>query len=827
MFKIRYFNSFVRAVVFGFIALNASFAAAETMTLSVPYRGALSMQTAATTIEFDASAIATGATISIQTVTTVTVPVPASTCTGTGCERADSTLQGDDILVRRISGTNRAQLTLTYFGSFGANFCAPTIASDRSFKIETTGLTFTSATNGYRISSFMSPSDASCDIAYVRVPSSRPYISGSTLQKLGRLPLNLVLVLDASPSMDWDIPASSPPEKRWNRLKSSVELFTSAWDVVGAPPPPLTVSSEGHAEDRLGLIFFGGTASESPLGGASFFKSRGTSASPWLTSVTSAVNAATYIGATSIGAGIAQGRTRLNDVDAVTGDTAIVLFTDGEQNTPPCIIRQGETTTPTTKPYPGLPGVTYVDQCTVDPLSAQPQSSLLTLNGSLLAKNVVPRGPIFTLGLGEGGMAGGAQLLDEISNETAGRARFPFDGATMETDFIDALVDHLKGGTVSLLERATGNVSAAPGASSPMSVAVDPSLTRLVFVLGWEGTGKEVELEIRQPNGAVVQASLSEKTSNSRVAAVDLPANGPSGAWQTRIILHSSPTHGGTTTPVKYHLSALGVESRLGSRVTESRRLGTGQQIKIIAEVGWDDKGLADLPPGAIRATIERPSENLGTVLHQSVIQDPQSAHDDASPLMMKIHQLARSAKLLEKIEPRPLPETVPLVSVGNGRYEGIFKETTVGGKYRIRVDYNWNDARTGKIRRTYIAERQVPVTPSKKDSLVSAQRDAKSGDAIILVTPKDRYGNFVGPGHEFAFAVDVEGLERKTAPPILNSAVDGNYEIRLTGIPAETDPRVKISFGGNTLRDATLSRIEGKTECGCLDFRCIFKGNK
>lgn len=819
------------------VTLAASFApvADASITLTVPYRGATSMQAYSTTIEFDASNIAAGATISVAG---ASVSVPASPCAGLACKSVGATPAGDDILVRRISGTNRAQVELTYLASFGANSCTYTgVASPKTFTISLSGFTFASpASNGYRITSFMAPSDASCDIAYARVPGPRPSLSFTapdSLTKLGRLPLNIVLALDKSPSMGWTISGTTPgpgEESRWARLKSSVQLFASVWDVVGAPPFPGTVSSEGHADDRLGLLFFGGTSSESPLDGASFFKLRGAGAAPWSGPIASALTDG-FIGGTSIGAGTANARTRLDEVDAVLGDTATVLFTDGEQNTPPCIVRQGETTTPTVKPYPNLPGVTYTDQCTV--AAAAPSSNLLTLNGSILARDVLPRGPIFTIGLGEGGMAAGALLLDEISGETAGRGRFPNDGVSMDTSFLDSLVDNLKGGTVSLLERAVGNMPTTDG-SAPMSVRIDSSLTRVVFVLGWEGGGQGSGLEIRRPDGTVVKPSLSEGTANARVVAVNLPADGPSGTWQARVVRYE-----GTTPSFKYHLTAYGVESRLSARVTESHSLGTGQPIKIVAELGWDDAGLADLPSGAIRAVIERPQENLGTILHQSVMNEQtflkasmretaSSQIMDTPPLMMKIDQLVRAEKLLDKIEPRALPESVALVSVGNGRYEGTFSGANVGGKYRIRVEFDWNDPRTGQIKRTQMAERQVPVLPSSADSMVKVQRDAKTGDASISITLKDHFGNFVGPGHEGAFNIAIEGGGK----PVLSVAdpdVTGSYMIRVTGVPATVDPRVKIGFRGQVLRDNSLSKLETPIEtpngsCQCFDIGCHFK---
>jgi hypothetical protein len=447
----------------------SSAAAAQSLTLEVPFRGAGLSQSAATTIEFDAGSIAGGATIDVNG---TVVNVPASACGG-ACTVNSATPQGDDISLTRIAGTNRVRLQTTFLSVFGANYCTSTMVGPGDAiarSITLTGFTFGGG-NGYRITSFMAPSDLSCDIPYARVPTNRPFVTGGGLTKLGRLPLNVVLALDASPSMAWTIPGSAAI--RWDRLKSSVQLFASVWDAVGAPPAPATVSSEGHADDRLGMVFFGGTAVESPLDGASFFKSRGANIAPWSAPVTAGLDAQGFIGGTSVGAGLTSARSRLDTVDALMGDTAVVLFTDGEQNTLPCVIRQGEATTPTVKPYPGLPGVTYTDRCTV--VAAAAAAEPLIVNGNVLAQAVLPRGPVFTIGLGEGGMAASAVLLDEISQETSGSAAFPNNGVAMDISFVDSLVNNLKGGTVSLLDRSFGQLGAGPASSASSTVIIDRS----------------------------------------------------------------------------------------------------------------------------------------------------------------------------------------------------------------------------------------------------------------------------------------------------------------------------------------------------------------
>ncbi|HEX6465490.1 MAG TPA: hypothetical protein VFZ98_13600, partial [Vicinamibacterales bacterium] len=625
--------------------------------------------------------------------------------------------------------------------------------------------------------------------------------------RLGRLPLNVVMVLDRSPSMSWNIPGSA--DQRWAGLKAAAQLFTNVWDVIGAPPAPATISSEGNADDQLGLIFFGGTSVEFPLDGLNFFKRRDGSATPWGATVATALapDPPAFISATSIGAGTTNGRSRLNTVAKATGDTATLLFTDGEQNQPPCIIHQGETTSPTVKQYPGQPpGVTYLDQCTV---AAPIPTAPLTLNGSNLVKDMLPRGPIFTIGLGEGGTAASALLLDAVAQRTAGQSRYPLTSATLTQSFIDTLVDNLKGGTVSLLERTSGALQPSDTASTPMTVTIDPSLTRVAFVLSMRGLSREVQLEIRRPDGTVVTPTLSENGANSRVAAINLPADGPAGNWQVRVV-RPPVIELAAVGALTYDLVAYGVESRLSARITESTKIGTGGAVKIVAEVGWDDGGLTDLPAGALVATIERPNENLGNILRLPLTGAAAPQREDASPLMVKFHQLADTQGFLDRITPHPLTQTVTLVSVGHGRYEGTFNDVNVGGHYRVRVQIDWSDPRTGtiRIRRQHPVERQAAVVPSAGSSTVTVTRNPGARTAVILVTPRDRFGNYVGPGFEGGFSVSVNGA---SAGKVSDPDLTGGYAIHLTGLGPNDDPTIKIDYDGQTLRDGPLSQLSGR----------------
>jgi hypothetical protein len=771
-----------RWIAAGLLALCSQQVAAQALTLSVPQRPGLgALQTGATTIEFDASTISAGADINVSG---QSLPVPASGCVGVACNNLGITGAGDSLLLTRINGTNRVRLQITYLSVTGnPSYCVSTIgAGGLSFPITLTGFTFGGG-NGYRITSFMAPSDASCNIPYLRVPTSRPFLSvAGGLTRLGRLPLNIVLVLDKSGSMDWTVPGSA--DIRWTRLQSSVQLFASVWDAVGAPPPPATVSSEGNADDRLGVVFFSSTATDAPLDGANFFKKRDNNVAPWSVPVTGALAANSPGGWTSIGSGILQARTRLDTVDALAGDTAIVLFTDGEQNRSPCVIRNTET---------------IVVDCDVAMPGASP-SELLQINGNTLAQNILPRGPLYTIALGEAGVAQSAQLLEEISQETAGRASYPNNGIGMDTSFVDSLVDHLKGGTVSLVNRRSGTLS--PGISSaPLSFWLDSSLTRAVFVLSWEGAGHETQIKLMRPDGSIVTPATTSAGPNFRVAMVDIPNNGPGGNWRAVVTGHGQHA-------LKFQLSAYGVESRLSAHVTETPLLGTGSPIRITADIGWGNGVLAKLPAGAVKAYIERPGEDIGTILHDAdYSSDSQDRKRDMSPLALKLDYLAREMKLWDRIEPRRAGKAIELKHIGGGRYSGTFKETSIAGRYRIVVALNWKDRRTGIVHRLFFNERQVPVQPSDTNTVVKVLSDRNSRDTNILVIPRDAFGNYVGPGLAGAFVVKTSRGEVKLTAT--DPKLKGEYVLTLHELSPDGDPEVGIYFRDRLLREGPLSSID------------------
>lgn len=651
----------------------------------------------------------------------------------------------------------------------------------------------------YRIASYTVPERATadntapkCDASFRRVDLNQAtaVVANPTIAALpGRMPLDMVLILDRSGSMTGGF--SSGTDQRINRLKTSAATFISTWQSTG---------THGSPQDRLGLVVFDGNAQAIPLDGANFFKER--------SSTTAWDNAITQVGTLSAGGSTTVGGSVTKAFEILSGsaslnDATFVLMTDGEQNTAPS--------------FTGANPVRFA--CSA---SAPCVVGGVDLNATRLMDRATT---VLTVGLGPTGSSF-FQLLDDISHETAGRNSLVFDAMDLDAAFVNNLIAALKGNTLSLNSRAIGTIAATEPASQPLKAAIDGSVKRISVVMTWAGgNGESAELLVAGPGGASLNPVQIQRGAFFRVLTYDIAGPSTVGEWQATVVRRP----GRDNPALRYHMSVVSVEGRLTYQFHESARLGTGVPVKLRVELGWDGTELADLPSGSIKATIERPGENLGNILHDSTKNgDPKNVSGDAQDaLAAKIETLVASDNLVDRTAPKPLPDTIDLVHTGHGIYEGTFDQATVGGHYKLRYDLAWDDPRTDKISRTETIDRSVPVavTPANTQSLTTVNSGA--GTATVVFTPKDANGNFVGPGYADAFVVTVTGGGTPVLP-LTDASNRGEYTLQITGIPAGVDPQVVITYRGETVRDSVLSKLDDVTTGpgpggpGCQGLECL-----
>src|SRR5207244_1941510 len=135
---------------------------------------------------------------------------------------------------------------------------------------------------------------------------------------------------------------------------------------------------------------------------------------------------------------------------------------------------------------------------------------------------------------------------------------------------------------------------------------------------------------------------------------------------------------------------------------------------------------------------------------------------------------------------------TIELREEGRGVYAATFDQTSTPGVYVFNAVLDWDDARTG---RTHREERLEEFVKSKADpaksEMTTGRPDART--VTVSVTPRDRYGNFLGPRAAVTATLRSAG---NLAGPVDRDQT-GTYVFTVTDVPARETPDLEISVDG------------------------------
>jgi hypothetical protein len=732
--------------------LPSAAAASEAWILNIPVRGIPNQESGMVRVTLELSAAPAGSQLVVNGSTTLNLG-------------GNANVGGDTVSYEALTGNN-VRITYVPKSNFGADFCAGGAASDKNIPMRFVGAQDVVA---YRMSTYIVAAPmAECsqvskhtgDTPAMLLPTDDGVAPALDAIYKGRNLFDVALVLDKSGSMNDLPPGALNGPKKIDILKTAVQNFVGQWQLLDAPPG----GGPEWSGDRMGLVFFDSTAQPQTLAGAdppaNFFLQRG-GANAWNT-IINAANALSPGSSTSIGGGINEGMSQWkadpkNDFDEV-------LITDGMQNTSPLITVTGT----------GFLGLT--------PVAGLPQE---------LRKRFIP---IHTIGFGTPAQVD-ETLMRNISFETSGISYQAVTANTMFDVFGMTLVAILKGNTASMATRVIDTLT-GEGPSAAVPFNVDRSPQRVVASVQWAPPARQMlDLDVFPPSySAPAIPTSSKKLPQASIQAFDMNTGKfKTGAWSVRVKRDLK-----SADPVPYTLNVMFLEKHLDYQFSmDNLRAVTGDTLGIRVLVDWDGKPLTGLPAGAIRVRVLQQPDGMGNILHKSDVKVPGGntvtpSGDIQTPFDYKIAALGQS--LIDSTTPKDVT-VIPLSEEGKGIYSASFSGTSIPGTYVFEAILDWDVPLTGHVQREERLEEDVKPRVDSGATPITLTGDA-SGIWTLTLTPRDRYGNYFGPGYApLVKAVVRSGGRLRSAIPADQNQL-GTYTFTIAGSSGVT-PVVDVTVDG------------------------------
>lgn len=603
--------------------------------------------------------------------------------------------------------------------------------------------------------------------------------------------MDLVLVLDFSDSMNSPEACEDPPQDiKIQVLKQAVPAFLNAWE-------PFAVSG-----DRIGIMYFDDDADprSSPLMEDLLINKN--------TILTDVDGRATGI-YTALGPGVLSAA---DSFDVAVRKRHMIILSDGIQNVNPLIVSVGDSDGDTIEEHHV---VNSTDAWGGDSATVPEQPNKLLQDFEI---------PMHTLSIGSGPGTTYDELLAAVAEETSGLHQHTcVPQEELENFLTNSLVEALQGDTLELIGYETGSLASNSDPQEHL-FAINGSTYRAVFMLSWSGgsgSPSDMELRLISPDGIDIPIApfLSSGNSFHRIT-LDFPffSSEPQhegtpvafvGDW--RLIVERKIGDGGL---ILYRAYALVDDAALGYRFDILNTvISAGEHIPLRVKV---TEGSHPLKPDVIEVNVHRPRGGLGNLINSAKITDADRQRIAAelgyqelqeSSLMQTYEVVFRdpsnSALLV------PYSENIELFDDGldvhgdaqanDGIYSALYKNTKIPGEYQFNFMVEGQSEFNGAYVREKTASATVAVRkPTKTEfEFEIIEKIGKGGTFSLIITPKDRFGNYLGPGYAQRMQISIPNA---TAQSSLHDRLDGSYIQRF-----QTDDFGNVSQGDATIFDTKV----------------------
>lgn len=407
---------------------------------------------------------------------------------------------------------------------------------------------------------------------------------------------------------------------------------------------------------------------------------------------------------------------------------------------------------------------------------------------------------INAIGYGNAGDLDGA-LLTALASAHNGSFVRADSMLQLEKYFAQAFGNIFEAGLLSDPEFDLGdNVHTAP----PYSFRVCGEET-ITIVVGWDNADTDLFIELKTPGGASITAGAAGTDSASgrswTFLRVPLPHGSErDGAWQAIVF---RPSGGGEFPPpapaTRYFVNVIAAGGPKIGRVRIADAYHTGDTINPLVSVSYGN-GLGSPENISVKLIVTRPTVSAGNLLSEQTLGPPKTVGADTIP--------PRQATLQE-IEGRTgkpaitYAETSFKLEGGPGNTNGAFEPEGLYGKPikdLLTVEGNYTFHWIATYGEDCVSSRELiwslhvdPSIDPTKTGVVTTETGPGKGS--VTITPRDPYGNNVGPGRGDGITVTGGPGTTVTGPPEDNG--DGSYTVPVSWDPGGGGPVVVIGQPG------------------------------
>jgi hypothetical protein len=451
-------------------------------------------------------------------------------------------------------------------------------------------------------------------------------------------------------------------------------------------------------------------------------------------------------GATSIGEGLDAGRTQFPMPGA--NPRAMLLLTDGLQNRPRFIAEVE-------------PALTGID------VHAIGLGSESNLDGALLSTLATAHGGLYTRA------SSGLALLKFFSQAFGNIFEA---GVLLDPEF--ALPE---------------NQSAAP---LEFQVCGEEQLT---VVVGWDRTDASLVVQLRTPGGTAVTAGAGGTESsfgrNWTYLRVPLPQGGErDGVWKVEVLRPGGGEFPPPAPALRYFVNVIPSGGPKLLREPEENHIYTGDTISPLLRVRQAD---GSWPHGVeMELTVLRPDAGVGNLLSDAGLGASGVIDGDEVPArqatLQEIENTTGQPSVRYSEERFTLKEdaanTRGSFEAGGSTGIALPDFLRVEGNYTFHAKATYGECR-GTRELVWTVHVDVGIDPGRTDVKTDPLGPRPDGHECLRMTftPRDKYGNRVGPGRANDMAITARPGTMLTGP--VHDLRNGDYQVDLCWDPASTSP--------------------------------------